>query len=135
MKAVHEDRVEEVEEACLVVTVAIDRFSTGPKICCAMAAISCQYQLNSLIHSAINCAIERSYRNPGKVFDSRTSATLFLGVSVSVALSTSPICWGLALTIDANASASSNSSLDAVAELGAEWFGADRTCCTRNMMM
>jgi hypothetical protein len=53
MKAVHEDRVEEAEEACLVVTVAIDRFSTGPKTCCAMAVISCQFQVNSLIHSAI----------------------------------------------------------------------------------
>lgn len=70
------------------------------------------------------------YRKPGKVLVSRTSAALFLGVSVKVALRTSPICWGLALTIDANASAKSNSSLDAVAELGAEWVGADRTCCT-----
>jgi hypothetical protein len=97
---------------------------------CDLLSISIKYS-----HTLSYCVIVRSYLNPGKVFDSRTSATLFLGVSVSVALSTSPICWGLALTIDANASASSNSSLDAVAELGAEWFGADRTCCTRNMMI
>jgi hypothetical protein len=130
MTVVREDRAEEAEVAYRAVMVAIDHSSTGPMTCCATAVTSCQCQLNS-IRDVNYCTTEESYRKPGKVFDSRTSATLFLGVSVSVALSTSPICWGLALTIDANASASSNSSLDAVAELGAEWFGADRTCCSR----